>query len=98
LLERIVDAAEESHVLLFVGDREPVLEQPDAGAHQHALELRHGAEELLVFVRRAEAHDVLDAGAVVPAAVEQHDLACCRQVRHVALEVPLRALAIVRRR
>jgi len=26
------------------------------------------------------------------------DLACRRQVRHVALEVPLRALAVVRRR
>ena len=46
----------------------------------------------------AEAHDPLDAGAVVPAAVEQHDLAAGRQMRHVALEVPLRALALVRRR
>ena len=46
----------------------------------------------------AEAHHALDAGAVVPAAVEQHDLAAGGQVRHVALEVPLRALALVRRR
>ena len=61
------------------------------------LELRHGAEEFLVFVVGAEAHDALDAGAVVPAAVEQHDLAGGRQVRDVALEVPLRALALVRR-
>ena len=50
------------------------------------------------LVRRAEAHHPLDAGAVVPAAVEQHDLAGRRQVRDVALEVPLRALALVRRR
>ena len=33
---------------------------------------------------------VLDAGAVVPAAVEEDDLAGRRQVRDVALEVPLR--------
>ncbi len=91
-----MDATEKSQVLLFVGDREPVLEQAHAGAHEHALELWHRAEEVLVFLRRAEAHHVLDAGAVVPAAVEQHDLAAGRQVRHVALEVPLRALAIVR--
>ena len=47
---------------------------------------------------RAEAHHPLDAGAVVPGAVEQHDLAAGRQMRHVALEVPLRALALGRRR
>ena len=46
----------------------------------------------------AEAHHALDAGAVVPAAVEQHDLAAGRQMRDVALEIPLRALALVRRR
>ena len=46
----------------------------------------------------AEAHHALDAGAVVPAAVEQHDLAAGRQMRDVALEIPLRALALARRR
>ena len=45
----------------------------------------------------AEAHDALDAGAVVPGAVEQHDLAAGRQMRDVALEIPLRALALGRR-
>ena len=65
------------------------LMQLDAGAHQHALELRHGAEELLDLVFRAEAHHPLDAGAIVPAAVEQHDLAARRQMRDVALEIPL---------
>jgi hypothetical protein len=79
----------------FVGDREPVLQQPDARAHQHALELRHRAEELLHVVVVAEAHHALDTGAVVPAAVEQHHLAGRRQVLHIALEVPLRAFAVV---
>ena len=88
----------EAELLLLVGDREPVLDQDDAGAHEHALELGHRAEELLALSSRAEAHDALDAGAVVPAAVEQHDLAGRRQMRHVALEVPLRALALGGRR
>src|SRR5438128_361720 len=56
------------------------------------------ARDLLVRFLRAEAHHALDAGAVVPAAVEQHDLAAGRQMRHIALEIPLRALALARRR
>jgi hypothetical protein len=50
----------------------------------------------LVF--RAEAHHALDAGPVVPAAVEDHDLPGCRQVRDVALGIHLRLLALRRRR
>ena len=46
----------------------------------------------------AETHDPLDAGAVVPAAVEDHDLATRREVRQVALDVHLRLLALGRRR
>ncbi len=84
-------------MLLVVGDREPVFDELDAGAHQHLFELGHGAEELLVLVVGAKAHHAFDARAVVPAAVEQHDLTRCRQVRRIALEVPLRALAVVRR-
>ena len=42
-----------------------------------------------VLVVGAEPHDSFDAGAVVPAAVEQHDLAGRRQMLDVALEVPL---------
>ena len=64
---------------------------------EHALELWARAQELLVLVVRAEAHHVLDAGAVVPAAVEQDHLACRGQVCDVTLEVPLRPLALPRR-
>ena len=42
----------------------------------------------------AEPHDPLDAGAVVPAAVEQRHLAGGREVRDVALEVVLAAFAL----
>ena len=43
---------------------------------------------------RREAHHALDARAVVPTAVEQHDLARGGEVLDVALEVPLRALPL----
>src|SRR6516164_5323246 len=52
-------------------------------------------EEFLDLLIGGEAHHALDAGAVVPGAVEQHDLAASRQMRDIALEVPLRALALV---
>lgn len=92
-----MDTAEETQVLLGVGDGEPVLEQLDARARQHLFELRHAAEEFLVLFVVAETHDPLDPGTVVPAAVEQDDLATGRQVRDVALEIPLGLLAVVRR-
>ena len=46
----------------------------------------------------AEPHHVLDAGPVVPAAIEDHDLAGGGEVLHVPLHVDLGLLAIGRRR
>jgi hypothetical protein len=46
----------------------------------------------------AEAHHSLDAGAVVPAAVEDHDLAAGWQMGHVPLNIHLRFFALRRRR
>ena len=70
----------------------------DPRPDEHALELGAAAKELPVLVLGAEAHHALDAGAVVPAAVEQDDLARRGQVGDVALEVPLGAFALGRRR
>jgi hypothetical protein len=81
-------------VLLGVGDREPVFDELDAGADQHALEFRSTPEEFRHLFLGAEAHDPLDAGAVVTGTVEQHDLAGSRQMWHIALEIPLAALAL----
>src|SRR6185369_12647652 len=67
----------------------------DSRSHQHPFELRNGMEEFLVLLVRAEAHDALDAGAIVPAAVEQDDFAAGGKMSHVALEIPLRAFALV---
>ena len=72
--------------------------------HEQAIEMSDMAldptmgasEEILDLAFLAEAHHPLDAGAIVPAPVEQHDFAGCRKVRHIALEVPLGALALGR--
>jgi hypothetical protein len=56
-----------------------------------------GPQELLVFLFRAEFHDPLDTGAVVPGAVEQDHFAGRRKVRDIALEIPLGLLALGRR-
>ena len=45
----------------------------------------------------AEPHDPLDAGAVVPAPIEDHDLARRREVRQIALDVHLALLPLGRR-
>ena len=46
----------------------------------------------------AKAHHIFDARAVVPTAVEDHDLTRRREMRHVTLQVHLRFLAVGRRR
>ena len=54
-------------------------------------------EEPPVLLGRAEAHDVFDAGPIVPAAVEDHDLARRREMLDIALHVHLALLAVRRR-
>ena len=56
---------------------------------EQPLEPRALRKEALVLLRRTETHHLLDAGAVVPAAIEERDLATGRQVLDIALEVPL---------
>ena len=60
------------------------------------LHVGNNVEKALCLVLRAEAHHALDAGAIVPAAIEDHDLAAGRQVRQVTLNVHLRLLALGR--
>src|SRR5262249_19740167 len=67
-------------------------------ADQHALKFRDRSEELRVLLLRAKSHHPLDAGAVVPASIKENDFTARRQMRDVALEVPLGAFAFVRRR
>ena len=86
--------AVETARLLLLAHLEPVLEQDHARVHHRLLPQRHHVQELLDQFLRGEAHDALHAGAVVPAAVEDDDLAGRRQVRQVALHVHLSLLAV----
>ena len=62
------------------------------------LEHRGHLEEALVLLVGAEPHHAFDAGPVVPAPVEDHDLAGGGKMLHVALHVHLALLAVGRRR
>src|ERR1700741_878469 len=53
-------------------------------------------QEPAVLRLRAEAHDPLHTGAVIPAAIKQNDLPASRQMADVSLEVPAGALALAR--
>ena len=55
-------------------------------------------EKALHLLNRAEFHHPLDAGAVVPAAIKDHDFARCGQMSHIALDVHLRLFAFGGRR
>src|SRR6516162_4616504 len=92
----ITHAVFETFLLLLVIHRKPVLYEDDARANQHFFEEGARSQELLIFVLCAEAHDVLNAGAVVPTSVEQNDLTSRGQFRHIPLEIPLPALPLGR--
>jgi len=96
--ERVVDPAPEPALLLGVAHRRPVLDQDDPVLDEQALEDRAPGQEAVVLARGAEAHHPLDPGPVVPAAVEQDELAGGGQLADVALEVPLGALSLGRHR
>ena len=83
--------------LLLHADLEPELDQDDAGIDGEFLDQRAQFEETLVFGRRAEAHDIFDAGAVVPAAVEDHDFAAGRELLDIALHEQLGFFPVGRR-
>ena len=55
-------------------------------------------EKLLRFLLGTEAHNTLDAGTVVPAAIKNNDLAARGKMRQVALHVHLGFFAIGWRR
>ena len=77
-------------------DLQPVLQQHDPRVDHGLLDRRGQLEEPLGLLRLAEAHHPLHAGAVVPAAVKDHDLAGGRKVREVPLDVHLRPLTLGR--
>src|SRR4051812_48063902 len=91
-----MDATLETAGLLLRAHLEPVLEQDDPGIDPGLLHGGYLLEESLGLLRRAEPHHTLDARPVVPAPVEDDDLAGRREMLDVALDVHLRLLALGR--
>src|SRR5262249_40275503 len=89
LPQRILNASQEAALLLRVADLQPVFDQLNTAVDNEQLELRANLEEVAMLLVSAEAHDVLNARPVIPAAVEDHDLARRRKVRDVALQIQL---------
>src|SRR3954453_17416198 len=75
LAKRVVAARGKPAGLLLLTDLQPELYELNAAVHHEPLDGRAVLEEALVLLLGAKTHDVLDAGAVVPAAIENDDLA-----------------------
>ena len=84
-------------MLFLLRDLEPVLQQDDALADQEGLEGGAVPEKLPVLFSSAETHHVLDAGAVIPAPVEDDDFTSGGQLFNVALSMELGPLPFGRR-
>src|SRR5437773_4795014 len=94
LTKRIVNAGLKSPCLFVVVYFEPVLDQMDSIRHDKLLKRGAPLQKLTVFFFGTKPHDIFHSGAVVPAPVEDHDLACRRKVRQVSLQVNLTFLAV----
>ncbi len=92
-LDGMFDSVHKSTFLFDIAHREPELDQDDAGTDEHALEIRTGHQELVVFFVGAETHNLLDAGAVVPTPIKKDHFTGGGQVGDIPLEVPLRAFS-----
>src|SRR3954470_4316361 len=97
-LPRVLDAVLEPPGLLFLANFEPILDEQDARVGDGAFDARAEVEEALHLLRFAKAHDGLDAGTIVPGAVEEDDLPRRGKQFDVALQVHLALLALRRRR
>src|SRR5258707_14072068 len=98
LPQRIVDSSAESSLLLLFSDLQPDFDQKYASVADVFLELQAELQETSMVLFGAKTHHIFDAGAVVPAAVKDHDLARCRKLLNVTLHEHLRFFAIRRRR
>ena len=79
-------------------DFHPQLDQDDPTLDHELLDLGTELQEPFVLLVRAETHHVLDAGAVVPAPVEDDHFAGGGKVLQVALHVDLALFTVGRRR
>src|SRR5947209_8631718 len=79
LPERVVDAGGKPPFLLVLSDLQPDFDQDNTGIDDVFFHWRAKLEKMAGLLRAAKSHDIFDAGAIVPAAVEHHDLARRRE-------------------
>src|SRR5258705_1582190 len=95
-LSLVVDPRGEPISLLLRTYLEPVLEKYNPRFDYGLFDVRDHSQETLGLILRAKAHTPFDPGAIVPTAVENHDLAPGRKMRQVSLNIHLRFLAFRR--
>src|SRR5829696_6139027 len=86
-----------SSFLLLLPDLKPQLDQDDAGLDEPTFELGHVLEKPFDVFLFCVAHDALDTGAIVPAAIEDHDFAAGRKMFDITLQEELCPVTFGRR-
>src|SRR5262249_46348929 len=84
-LSPVFDARLETPRLFLGAYLQPVFQEEDSGIDHLLLDGRSGLQEPARLLFGTETHDALDAGAIVPAAIEDHDFAGRGEVRKIAL-------------
>src|SRR5688572_9880531 len=94
LPERIGDAGFEAPILLLHADLQPNLDELNTAADHVVFHFRTELEKAFALLRTARAHHRLHAGAIIPTAVEDGDLAGRRKLLQVALHEELCLFAV----
>src|SRR5271165_903334 len=94
----VLDARLKASLLLLVADFQPEFDELDAGIDDVFLDTGADLEKALVLLIGAKAHHVFNARAVIPTAIEDHNLPRRREVLRVALQIDLCFLAVRWRR
>src|ERR1700730_531405 len=87
--DRIMYARQKAPFLFILSDLEPGLDQNDPGVGDPFFDQGAKIEEPLMFRVGAESHDEFNAGSIVPAAIENDDLASGRELLNMSLNEEL---------
>src|SRR5260370_26483272 len=98
VLPAVIDAGLKPPGLLFLADLEPILDENDSRADHRAFKFGAQRKKALGLLCSAKAHHALDTSPVVPASIEDHDLAGPGQFGDITLHVQLGLFALSRRR
>src|SRR6516225_357679 len=94
LAQRILEPCFEPAMLFFLADLQPIFDEKDARIHDVLFDRRTQLQERFILLVCTKSHNALNAGAVIPASVENHDFAGGRKMSHIALHVHLRFFAV----